>query len=104
MTEIERTVEQIIVIVEKSVPSVSSLTTQTVIVKESPLTRAATVKKVRCVCVCVCVCVRACVRACVCVLMSNYYRLKHSSDLHYVMKIIQAWNTTSMPSSITAWL
>ena len=100
MTEIERTVEQIIVIVEKSVPLVSSLTTQTVIVKESPLTRAATVKKVRCVCVCV----YARLRACVCVSMSNYYRLKHSSDLHYVMKIIQIWNTISMPSSITAWL
>ena len=43
MTEIERTVGQVIAIVQKSVPSVASLTTQTVIVEERPLTRAATV-------------------------------------------------------------
>ena len=63
MTEIERTVGQIIVIVQKSVPSVTSLTTQTVFVEEHPITRAATVEKVMCMCVsmyvsvCVCVCV-----------------------------------------------
>ena len=56
MTEIERTVGQVIAIVQKSVPSVASLTTQTVIVEERPLTRAATVKKVVCVYWCVCVC------------------------------------------------
>ena len=52
--EIERTVGQIIVIVQKSVPSIDALATQAV-VKEHPLTRAATIEKV-CVCVCVCVC------------------------------------------------
>ena len=88
MTEIERTVGQVIAIVQKSVPSVASLTTQTVIVEERPLTRAATVKKVVCVLVCI-----------LCQI-----RLKHSSDLHYVMKMIQIWSTTSMPSSTTAWL
>ena len=64
--EIERTVGQIIVIVQKSVPSIDALATQAV-VKEHPLTRAATIEKVcvMCVCVCVCVCVCACARACV---------------------------------------
>ena len=68
--EIERTVGQIIAVVQKSVPSIDALATQAV-VKEYPLTRATTIVKV-CVCllsalcVCMCdVCVRVCV-VCVC--------------------------------------
>lgn len=51
MTEIERTVGQIIVIVQKSVPSITTLIThQMVVDKEYPLTRAATIEKVVCMC------------------------------------------------------
>ena len=119
--EIELTVGQIIVIVQKSVPSLDALATQAV-VKEHPLTRAATIEKVcvMCVCVCaracatVCVCVYVCVCVCVCVCsisinMLMYimyhlpYRLRYSSGLHCVIKTVQIWSTTLMPSSITAW-
>jgi len=47
VTEVERTVGQIIVIVQKSVPSIATIMTQEVVVDEHPLTRAATVEKVR---------------------------------------------------------
>ena len=47
MTEIERTVGQIIVIVQRSVPSIATLATQMEVVDEHPeLTRAAILERV----------------------------------------------------------
>ena len=90
--EIERTVGQIIVIVQKSVPSIDALATQAV-VKEHPLTRAATIEKVCVVCVCVCVCgVRACacvcVRVCVCARTRACVRSINMLMVHYVLSTI----------------
>ena len=47
MTEVERTVGEIIVIVQKSVPTMSTIVTPVKVVSEQqPLTRAATVERV----------------------------------------------------------